>query len=378
MERVLVVLCPGLLEEQEKGREGRAFDRVGEAVGTFSPGVKAIRPGICAVGTRGPSRYFGGDERLARLVAEAVGEVEGVTPGTKVSAGVGMADGVFAALLAAGCPGTDPMVVAPGGTPGFLASWPVSTLGRPELADLLERLGIRSLGAFAALPQRDVLARFGVDGVACHRVARGLEGALPGLCLPAGRQWPRERERIGPLRQPEFWGGEAAAAARAAGALSQVQRLLGPEAVVTGRLQGGRGPGERARIVPWSGEESGERRPGERRPGERGEDGPWPGRVPPPAPVIVFDPPLAAALTDGRGRVVGVNGGGLVSAAPKQLSVGGGPWTELAGWAGPWPAEERWWSVPRRRARIQVVTETGTAHLLTRERGSWWVEGTYD
>jgi len=46
---------------------------------------------------------------------------------------------------------------------------------------------------------------------------------------------------------------------------------------------------------------------------------------------------------------------------------------------GPWPADERWWSVRgrRRQARMQVVT-VHTAHLLTRERGGWWLEATYD
>ncbi|MFB9840724.1 DNA polymerase Y family protein, partial [Actinoallomurus acaciae] len=33
---------------------------------------------------------------------------------------------------------------------------------------------IRTLGAFAALPVRDVTARFGVDEIRAHRLARGL------------------------------------------------------------------------------------------------------------------------------------------------------------------------------------------------------------
>jgi len=167
----------------------------------------------------------------------------GVTAGVGVPAGVGVADGLFAAVLAARCPGTDPVVVAPGGTPAFLAPWPLTTLGRPELADLLDRLGIHTLGRFAALPDRHVLARFGVDGVACHRVAQGVEGELPGFRLTPRRGVPLKEERVGgtPSRQPEFWGGEAGATARAARALARVEQLLGPEAVVIGRLQGGGG-----------------------------------------------------------------------------------------------------------------------------------------
>jgi protein ImuB len=94
--------------------------------------------------------------------------------------------------------------------------------------------------------------------------------------------------------------------------------------------------------------------------------------------VIVLAQPRPVQLVDTRDRPVAVTGGGMVSAPPARLSVDGGAWTVVTGWAGPWPAEERWWSAPRRRARMQIVTGVGTAHLLTRERGGWWLEGTYD
>lgn len=387
MQRVLVVWCPNLLEEQEDGRQGRAFARVTGVVGTFSPAVEVVRSGVCAVATRGPSRYFGGDDRFARLLADAMGTVDGVTAGVGVTAEVGVADGLFAAVLAARCPGADPMVVPPGGTPGFLAPWPVTTLERTELADLLDRLGIHTLGRFAALPDRHVLARFGTDGAACHRVAQGTRGELPGFRLSPRRggtakDGSRDGAGNAPPRQPAFWGGEAGATARAGRALVRVQQLLGPEAVVTGHIQGGRGPADRARVVPWSGgrstgsEQTGAGRRG-RGPGSL-PDPPWPGQVPPPAPVIVLARPLPAQLVDIDGHLVGVDGGGMVTATPARLSMDGGPWTPVTGWAGPWPSDERWWSVPRRQARMQVVTGAGTAHLLTRERGGWWLEGTYD
>ncbi|HVC69882.1 MAG TPA: hypothetical protein VNC61_06410 [Acidimicrobiales bacterium] len=376
MQRLLVVWCPDLLEEQEGGREERAFVRVREAVETFSAGVEVVRPGVCTVGTRGPSRYFGGDERFGRLLGDAVRGVEAVATGAGLTAGVGVADGLFAATIAARCAGTDPVIVPAGETPAFLEPWPVGTLERPELTDLLTRLGIRTLGRFGELPAREVLSRFGVDGAACHRVARGVEGELPGFGPATPRRGGPGRGRTGKAsgRQPEFWGGEAGAAARAGRALVRVQELLGPEAVMTGRLQGGRGPAERARIVPWSGGRAGGGDGGIGVPG----DPPWPGRVPSPAPVIVLARPLVARLVDAEGGPVGVSGGGMVTGVPARLSVDDGPWTTVTGWAGPWPSEERWWSAPRRQARMQVVTAGGTAHLLTRERGGWWLEGTYD
>ena len=354
MERLLAIWCPGILEEQEHGREARVFGAVVAALEAFATRVDPVRPGVCAVPTRGPSRYFGGDEALARMATEAVaGGVAGAGP----SAGVGVADGLFAAVLAARAAlGARPVIVPAGETPSFLLPWPVSTLDRPELADLLVRLGIRTLGAFAALPGPQVLARFGAEGALCQRVARGTEGELPGFRLFFPRVSPGPATAV-VTSQAGFWGDSADADARAARAVAGVQGLLGPEAVVRGRLQGGRGPAQRARLVPWTG-------PG-RAGGETAFGGPWPGQVPPPAPAVVLSPPLPALVVDGARRPVGVTGGGMATAVPAAVAVAGGPWAEVTGWAGPWPSDERWWSVRgrRRQARMQVVTATA-AHLL--------------
>ena len=48
-------------------------------------------------------------------------------------------------------------------------------LGASDLVEVLWQLGLRTLGDFAALPEADVLARFGTDAARRHRVARGLE-----------------------------------------------------------------------------------------------------------------------------------------------------------------------------------------------------------
>jgi len=374
VQRLMVVWCPGLEQEEEHGRQARALARVVSALEAFTPRVEVIRPGVCAMATRGPSRYFGGDEALAGHVARAVAGIDGVQGaegcGTGIDAGVGVADGLSAALLAARAAGDDPVVVAPGTTPSFLAPWPIAAIERPDLADLLARLGIRTLGRFAQVPEAHVLARFGTEGVACHRVARGIEGELPGQRV-SSMHGPGEAAS-GPalVHQPGFFGGAAGAEARAATAVQRVQELLGPEAAVVARLQGGRGPGERARLVPF----------GARRTETGGtrDDPPWPGQVPTPAPVLVYSPTLPALVVDADGRPVGVTADGMVSAAPARLSITGERWVGVAGWAGPWPADERWWSTRRRRARMQVVTVDGTAHLLIRERGGWWLQGTYD
>jgi nucleotidyltransferase/DNA polymerase involved in DNA repair len=342
------------------------------AVGAFSPRVEVIRSGLCAVPTRGPSRYFGGDTALAGQVARAVAGVEGVDADVSIDAGVGVADGLFAAVLAARrAPRGEPVVVAPRTTADFLARWPVATLERPELADLLVRLGVHTLGRFAEVPDNHVLARFGADGVACHRVAKGIDGELPGMRVATPRSPHADRPPSPGAHQPGFFGGAAAAEARAGRAVEHVEELLGPEAVVMGKLQGGRGPGERARFVPFATRRTGA--------ATASDNPPWPGQVPAPAPVVVYTRTPPALLADATGHPIGVTGGGMVSTEPARLSITGGAWVEVAGWAGPWPADERWWSTGRRRrARMQVLTADGAAHLLTRERGGWWLEGTYD
>jgi protein ImuB len=404
VQRLLAIWCPGLLEEQEHGREARVFGAVVAALGAWATRVDPVRPGVCAVPTRGPSRYFGGDEVLAGMAAEAVAgamapeavagamaaeAVAGATDGAGRSVGVGVADGLFAAVVAARAATRNdgPVIVPPGGTPSFLGPWPVAVLDRPELADLLVRLGVRTLGGFAALPGPQVLARFGAEGALCQRVARGVEGELPGFRLFFPPVGPGRADGAAVMRtttrQVSFWGDSADADARAGRAATGVQELLGPEAVVRGRLQGGRGPAQRARFVPWTGpdrdggdlgaaHDTGGR-------GSRDQDGPWPGQVPPPAPAVVLSRPLPTLLTDAGGRAVGVTGAGMATTTPGRLSVAGGPWVEVTAWAGPWPSDERWWSVRgrRRQARMQVVT-AHTAHLLTRERGGWWLEATYD
>jgi len=125
---------------------------------------------LCLLAARGPARYFGGEDALARKIADAV-TAHGVVCHT------GVAAGQFAAALAARAvrPDGTGVVVPPGGARQFLAPHPVHVLAAPALAGQLARLGIRTLGDLAALPARDVASRFGAEGTAAQRVARGEE-----------------------------------------------------------------------------------------------------------------------------------------------------------------------------------------------------------
>jgi hypothetical protein len=362
MERVVVVWCPELLEEGARGEEARRFVQVVARAGELCPWVHPIRLGVCALPARGPARFFGGEEMVVSRLGQAVEE----------ETRIGVADGLFAAILAA----RDGLIVPTGDTARFLAPWSVAVLARPDLAVTLQRLGVTTLGQFAALPTANVSDRFGADAAACHAVARGESGELAGLRDPSiGRRLRVARgddPDLGaepPPYQPGFFGGASAADTRAALSFARVQERLGIEAVLVGRTQGGRDPGEQATLVPWGSPAMGV---------AALVAAPWPGRVPPPAPTHVLERRQRAELVDRADRRTGVSGRGLLNGEPDRLSIDGARWQQVVGWAGPWPASERWWSSRRHRARLQVVTADGVARLLCSERGEWWVEALYD
>ncbi|HEX5494083.1 MAG TPA: DNA polymerase Y family protein [Mycobacteriales bacterium] len=174
--------CPELVVcEPDPDRDARLFEPVAAAVEELAPGVDVVRPGVIAVPAQGPVGYFGSPESTAERLIDQVAAQAGV------ECQVGIADGLFAGLLAA----RRNVLVPPGGTAAFLAPLSVGELDQPdgptgpirggrvakndraELVDLLRRLGIRTLGAFAALSERDVASRFGGDAVLAHRLACG-------------------------------------------------------------------------------------------------------------------------------------------------------------------------------------------------------------
>ena len=185
--------CPALaVVEPDAARDARAFESVVQVVEAFAPRIEITRPGRCAVPTRGPSRYFGGDETLAQRIAQQVDAVLSAR-GWPGAATVGVADGPFAADLAAesaiGLPG-GVVVVPRGQSREFLAPFPLVVLDRgllvdpAALVDVFGRLGLRTLADVAALPAADVLARFGLEGQAAHRLARGFDERPPDTRIP--------------------------------------------------------------------------------------------------------------------------------------------------------------------------------------------------
>jgi protein ImuB len=184
--------CPQLrLVPHEPMVDARTFGRVAEAVADLVPRLEVAQPGVLLFATRGPSRYFGGDlamaQRVGAVVAEAVQRFAGPVERIAGACGVGVADGRFAAGVAArhAARYERPEVVAPGESPAFLAPLGLRWLHEvgeldPDQVHLLSRLGLRTLGDLAALPEPDVLARFGWHGAAARRMAAGGDDRPPG------------------------------------------------------------------------------------------------------------------------------------------------------------------------------------------------------
>ncbi|MET0143206.1 MAG: DNA polymerase Y family protein [Ilumatobacteraceae bacterium] len=181
--------CPDAeLLVHDHDRDARAFERVVRAVGRFAPRLEVVEPGWLCLGARGPSRYFGGDDALARQLLDAV-TAAGDVAASRAGIGVGIADGRFASAVAAWRGVRSPLVVAPGTSPAFLAPLPVAWLGRvggvdPELVGLFARLGLARLGELAGLSDGELLARFGPPGRHAHRLARGDDERPPGGAEP--------------------------------------------------------------------------------------------------------------------------------------------------------------------------------------------------
>ncbi|GAA4375310.1 DNA polymerase Y family protein [Agromyces bauzanensis] len=164
---------PGLIVHgYDADLDARVFEPIVRAVEAAVPGVQLVRPGTLAMRARGPARYYGGEDAAASALLATVAE-HGV-PGARV----GIADGPFAAEQAARAARESPVgIVPPGASAAFIAPLPVALVVDPRTATLLNRLGVRTLGEFAALPAADVRRRFGAAGAFAHDRAAGREQA---------------------------------------------------------------------------------------------------------------------------------------------------------------------------------------------------------
>jgi protein ImuB len=142
--------------------------------------------------------------------------------------------------------------------------------------------------------------------------------------------------------------------AEATRALIRAQALVGPEAVLQARRQGGRDPLDQVQWFRW-----GEPAPAP----SRDPSAPWPGRLPAPSPTLM--PP--------RPRPLGVEWEGGLPVRVRLRTR----WEPVLSWAGPWRRMGRWWEGEESADRYQLVTSAG-AFLCEVRRGEAFLVGIYD
>jgi protein ImuB len=182
--------CPQLhVAAADPARDARHFEGVTAAVDDVVPRAEVLRPGLLVLSVRGAARFFGSEQAAAERLVDAVASAG-------VECQVGIADHLSTAVFAARAG----RIVESGGDAGFLAPLSVRQLatepslaapGREDLADLLWRMGVRTVGQFAALSRTDVASRFGADAVTAHRFARGEPTRGP-----SGREPPADLDAV--------------------------------------------------------------------------------------------------------------------------------------------------------------------------------------
>ena len=190
--------CPRLaLVPPDPAGVAEAWELVLARLEGIGAAVAPEQPGLVCFEARGLRRLLGGVERVIADARRAVGRPE---------ARVGAGPSRFCALAAATrARPRRPEVVAGDATAAraYLGPLPVGLLCTagvdPELPAMLERLGVGTLGALAALPRAAIADRFGEPGLRALDLVRGAGGP------PRPRA---ARERVGEsLELPEAASG---------------------------------------------------------------------------------------------------------------------------------------------------------------------------
>jgi len=155
------------LEEHDPVGEGYDRQALLQALVRFSDRVWPLFEEDFALAVEGTARHFGGE---APLLAEVRAYVDDLGHAGQAA----VADEPLAAVALATWAEAD-RIVPPGQGAEALAPMPIAALRPSEaLALALETLGVERVGQLARLDPASVAGRFGEEGVALHRVARGL------------------------------------------------------------------------------------------------------------------------------------------------------------------------------------------------------------
>ena len=189
-------LCPTLrLLEPDPVHYDEQFAALLSALGEVSPVVEPGELGLAYVGTDGLEGIFGGIEKMVEAIMSCMRRAAcGIANDSSIehaacrmphAARLGWGVGKFTAWVAASRAKPSEAIVVPvGAEQQFLASQPIAVLPLDSGTHRrLRQLGIRTLGALAALPEAAITAQFGDTGkrlwqLAAGRVAEPVEGRV--------------------------------------------------------------------------------------------------------------------------------------------------------------------------------------------------------
>jgi protein ImuB len=187
-------LLPGLTARgRDRESERAAQEALLEVADAFSPRVEDAGPGEVYFDFQDPKskvQNLKSETDLGRAIIAAVQKAA-------LPSRVGLASSKLAARVAANL-ADSPAVVPEGEEAAFLAPLPLERLAPElEIAETLERWGIRSIGELAKLPEGEVASRLGELGRALHATACGIDPRplaprVPALSLTEGMdlEWP--------------------------------------------------------------------------------------------------------------------------------------------------------------------------------------------
>ena len=143
---------------------------------SFSPRVEDAGEGVVYVDLDGLSRLYQKTEvSTPSWEHDFAQRVLLALDASGLPAWIGIGSSKLAARIAAELPDS-PTIIPAGEEMSFLAPLPLARLTPEiEIADRLDRWGIRSIGEFARLPERDIASRLGETGRALHHAAKGTD-----------------------------------------------------------------------------------------------------------------------------------------------------------------------------------------------------------
>lgn len=167
LRETLAFVTEVVVLEPNPAREVEITDAMLAALAELSPTVEPDRPGRCYIDLTNSARLLGPPQRAGERIIAAMPAA--------LRPRLGIATGKFAAWVAARkAPAGRVRVVLPSEVAAFLAPEPSTALPlSPDTADLLLRLGLKTLGQLAALAPGAVAARFGPDGRRAWLLASG-------------------------------------------------------------------------------------------------------------------------------------------------------------------------------------------------------------